>query len=298
MISPDSDAGPLVPDESGLAIAEVSRVLGVPMPTLRSWELRYSIPEMPRGSGKHRRYYYDQLHALRLMRDEIARGQRAGDAARAVKAELDSSGPARAFVDRFLAASLEADRSAQLAALDEAKSQLGLLRCFDDVVLPAMRQVGVWWQTGRCEVTDEHVATALVRSWIASVNATAPPADSRAPLLLACGPGDLHTIGLEALDAVLRSRARSTRYLGPQVQIAPLLAEVASVRPPAVVLVSHLATGRRRCVEAMQALHDRSVPVFYAGNAFVSRRARSGVPGVYLGGTLTTAITGLDEAGN
>jgi hypothetical protein len=252
---------------------------------------------MPRGSGKHRRYYYDQLHALRLMRDQICRGLRAGDAARAVKAELESSGPARGFVDRFLAASLRADRSAQLAALDDAWAAMGLLRCFDEVVLPAMRQVGVWWQTGRCDVTDEHVATALTRSWISSANAAAPPAGSRAPLMLACGPGDLHTIGLEALDCVLRSQARPTRYLGAQVQTTTLLAEVASSRPSAVVLVSHLATGRRRCVETMQALHDQSVPVFYAGNAFASRRAQTGVPGVYLGGTLTSALTGLDEAG-
>lgn len=66
-------------------IADVSRLLQVPMPTLRSWELRYDIPSRTQTSGQHRRYTPQQMQALRMMRDEIARGRRAGDAARSVR---------------------------------------------------------------------------------------------------------------------------------------------------------------------------------------------------------------------
>jgi len=73
----------------GLSIRTVSEALGVPAPTLRSWELRYGLPTTLRSSGGHRRYSEEALNELRLMRDEVARGRRAGDAARAVRVLLD-----------------------------------------------------------------------------------------------------------------------------------------------------------------------------------------------------------------
>ena len=46
-----------------------------------------------------------------------------------------------------------------------------------------------------------------------------------------------------------------------------------------VVVVSHLATGRLRAVESIRTVHELGIEVFYAGNAFTSPRSRRGVPG-------------------
>ena len=74
-----------VGDPRGVPIKDVVQMLDVSMPTLRSWELRYGIPTLGRGPGRHRRYQPAEVNALRLMRDEIARGQ---DAAAAVQSVL------------------------------------------------------------------------------------------------------------------------------------------------------------------------------------------------------------------
>ena len=147
----------------GLPIAEVSRQLGVPMPTLRSWELRYGIPPTVRSFGKHRRYSPSELHTLRLMRDEIARGRRASLAADAVRELLEITGPAAEHIAAILDASERSDPVAVRAHLSEAHAALGLGPCLDDVLLPAMQQVGLWWQTGRCTVEDEHLTTEAAR---------------------------------------------------------------------------------------------------------------------------------------
>ncbi|MBC7595031.1 MAG: MerR family transcriptional regulator, partial [Kineosporiaceae bacterium] len=81
------------PVEHGPAIKQVSELLGIPAPTLRSWERRYGVPVTSRSSGGHRRYAEDELNQLRLMRDEIARGKRAADAALAVMLLLDQNNP-------------------------------------------------------------------------------------------------------------------------------------------------------------------------------------------------------------
>src|ERR1700710_118806 len=117
------------PGFPGLPIAEVSRQLGVPMPTLRSWELRYQMPASVRGAGKHRRYTPAELHGLRLMRDQIARGKRASLAAASVRELLGLSGPPADYVADILGAAEQSDPIAVRAHLSRAQAALGLGSC-------------------------------------------------------------------------------------------------------------------------------------------------------------------------
>ena len=279
----------------GLPIAEVSRQLGVPMPTLRSWELRYGIPPTERSFGKHRRYSPAELHMLRLMRDEIARGRRASLAADAVRDLLEITGPAAEHIDAILAASERSDPMAVRTHLSEAHDDLGLGPCLDDVLLPAMQQVGLWWQTGRCTVEDEHLTTEAARAWLESLSSSAPAPDRPASIVLACGPTDLHTIGLEALCVLLRYDRWSCRLLGARTSVPAMAAAINATGADAVVIVSHLNTGRARAVQSLRAAHDEGARVFYAGNAFTAPRSRRNLPGKYLGTRLQDACKLIDS---
>ena len=98
-----------------LTIQQASSLLTIPVSTLRSWERRYDIPMTSRTSGGHRRYNDLAMDELRLMRDEIARGKRAGDAAVSARLLLQPAEPARRFIDAFLdaAQAMEPRRSEQ-----------------------------------------------------------------------------------------------------------------------------------------------------------------------------------------
>ncbi len=67
------------------SIGAVSKMLGIPAQTLRSWEDRYGevIPE--RSTGGQRLYSRDQVDELRFVLDEIERGMQPGDAHRMLK---------------------------------------------------------------------------------------------------------------------------------------------------------------------------------------------------------------------
>jgi methanogenic corrinoid protein MtbC1 len=265
------------------------------MTTLRSWELRYNIPERVRTAGTHRRYSPAELHALRLMRDEIARGTRASLAAKSVRELLGVSGAAADFVDDILAASERSDPAAVRDHLSRAHAALGLPVCLDDVLLPAMKQVGLWWQTGRCDVEQEHLTTEVARAWMEALVACAPEPASHTPIVLACGPTDLHTIGLEAMATLLRYRRWACRSLGARTSVPALTTAVRATGARAVVVVSHLNTGRKRAVQSLRATTDLGTAVFYAGNAFSSPRSRRNLPGTYLGGRLDDACDLIDS---
>ena len=293
MISVARNASPV---GNGPAIRQVSESLGIPAPTLRSWERRYGIPATSRSSGGHRRYAEDELNQLRLMRDEIARGKRAGDAALAVMLLLDQSNPELVWINRVLAASEQANATKIRAVLDQARNELGLATTIDDVLMPVMRQIGAWWETGRCDLAKEHLMTETARRWLARLTVLMPAVTYAPPIMLACGPRDEHTVGLEALAALLAEERRGCRVLGARTSELRLVMAVSATSAAAVVVVSQLHTQRRVAVDALRAVDKTGCPVFYAGNAFAFPGERQNVPGTYLGDSISMASTLILES--
>lgn len=279
----------------GPRIRDVSELLGIPAPTLRSWERRYGVPTTTRSVGGHRRYALEDLQQLRLMRDEVARGLRASDAARAVRLLLDQDNPSMGRITRLLDASERSDAVALRAVLDESRVELGLGVTIDQVVMPAMRQVGAWWESGRCGVAQEHHTTETIRGWFARLTTLSAARTGESPILLACGPRDQHTVGLEALGALLAELHRSSRSMGARTSQEALVAAAVATDAAAVVVVSHLRAQRRPAVEALLAVARTGTPTFYAGNAFSFPAQRLGVPGTYLGTSLSVAAGTIVE---
>jgi DNA-binding transcriptional MerR regulator len=281
-------ADPNGPDpEVVLTIQDVSRLLQIPAPTIRSWERRYGLPTASRSNGGHRRYTAEQLAVLHRMRDEIARGHPAIEAAALVKAAQNRS--PHPMVVGFLRAAHDLDPAGIGQVLDAAHSSLGLGLTVDEILLPALRELGRWWETGRCDVAHEHLATQCVQAWLAHISRSAPHPRPPRPVLLSCGPRDHHTLGLEAMGALLRRRGLDCRLLGARTPAESLSVAVQETKPAAVIVVSHLSLARRSAIEALRSAQRDDAACFYAGNAFRSPPSRSGAPGTYLGDNLSEA---------
>ena len=271
-------------DQTQLPIASVSSLLGIPIPTIRSWERRYGFPVPSRTQGKHRRYSVDEVDQLRRVRDEITRGHNARQAVDVVRRSTTEGRPRTELLDRFLVASMHLDPSQLREILTEGTEQLGVEHTIRDVALPAMREMGSRWKAGVCDTAHEHLATEAVRVWLARQSVMAPPAFRPYPLILACGPKDLHTIGLESFGVVLARRGWSVRTLGALTPVSSLVAAVRAAEARGAVVTSQRSVTRRAAVEAIHAV-DRlpGVEAFYAGAGFGPATARKDVPGTYLG---------------
>ena len=133
-------------------------------------------------------------------------------------------------------------------------------------------------------------------AWLDRRSAFAPAPTRPRPILLACGPSDLHTIGLESTAVLLRYQGWPCRVLGARTSTVTLAAAARAAAVAGVVVVSHLATGRLRAVESIRAIDDLGIEVFYAGNAFSTPRSRRGVPGRYLGVGIADACAQADPS--
>jgi methylmalonyl-CoA mutase cobalamin-binding subunit len=264
-----------------LGIKAVSELLGVPAPTIRSWERRYALLTADRSAGGHRLYRDGDLVVLRRMRDEVAGGRAAADAAAIATAGV--AGTAEGLRDALLNDAGRLDGRAIIRTLDRGRDLLGLERAVDNVLLPAMREIGRLWSVGLRDVAHEHLATAAVHAWLARVRLDAPPASRPGSVVLACGPHDAHTLGLDCLAALLEHRGVDCRLLAARTPADSLVLAVQQAEATAAVVVSYLARCRPAAVTAIRGVAQTPARVYYAGAAFQHQRARLGLPGTYLG---------------
>jgi methanogenic corrinoid protein MtbC1 len=280
---------------SGMSISAVSVMLDIPVPTIRSWELRYGVPTPARTGGKHRRYSMAEILELRTLRDEIAKGSRAADAARKIKNLALAEQPGGDLVAAILEAALSFDSETVRAVLDDAHDRLGVEQVVQHVALPVLRDIGTLWEAGKCDVANEHLASQEIRSWMNAKLARARAKTTRGPLILATGPKDQHTLGLEGFYLILTHRGWSCRVLGGQTPTESLVKIVEDTKPLAIILSSHMNSSRRDAAASIRAVAHLA-PTFYAGNAFGSLKNRDGLAATYLAEDLPAAADRLEAA--
>lgn len=282
--------------QTPLPIAAASSLLGIPIPTIRSWERRYGFPVPSRTQGLHRRYAIEEVEHLRMMRDEITRGHSAREAVEIVRSASIQRVPRAVLLDQFLEAAMRLDPVRLRKTLTEGAEHLGIEHTIREIALPAMREMGSRWKAGVCDTAHEHLATEAVRVWLARQSAMAPAPFRPFQLVLACGPKDLHTIGLEAFGVVLARRGWSIRTLGALTPISSLVAAVRAAEARGAVVASQRSVTRRAAIDAIGAVDAISgVEAFYAGAAFGPASARKDAPGTYLGDDIVEAAEILER---
>ncbi|CAN5642204.1 hypothetical protein BH23CHL8_BH23CHL8_23680 [soil metagenome] len=176
----------------------------------------------------------------------------------------------KAFVDALLGSRL-ADTRAELLALVEQGAQPRDL--YLGVLSPALEEVGHRWQMGLATVAQEHLATAIVSSLMASLAARldeSPPVGGR--IVLASTEGELHAVGIRMMADFLEGDGWDVRFLGADTPRAELLGFVVDVRPEVVGLSTALTTHLAAAREAVADVHalDAAPVVLVGGQAYAS----------------------------
>lgn len=147
--------------------------------------------------------------------------------------------------------------------------------------------------TGLCESAQQLMATEAIRTWLNHRGSFAPPPQEIGPILLACGPRDRDTVGLESLALLLRFHRWPCRVLGARISTFTLTIATQAADAVGVVVMSTESRGLQQAVAALLAVDALGIPVFFAGNAFEPEHSRRQLPGRYLGTRMGGACTQL-----
>lgn len=119
---------------------------------------------------------------------------------------------------------------------------LQLPELYQQVIAPAMHEIGTLWETGALTVADEHLSTELTNRVLEALR---PPPGSRGKTkgraLLAAVEGERHALGLRMTADILEDNGFETLYLGADVPTAALLQAVTVVKPDLVGLGATLS---------------------------------------------------------
>ncbi|CAM5499200.1 transcriptional regulator [Streptomyces spiroverticillatus] len=272
------------PPTPGLTTGDVARRLGVAPTTLRSWDRRYGIGPAVRDDGRHRRWTPADVDLLERMCALTARGVPPAEAARLAREATDaaegtparphphpplfsppdplpeiptprppSSGIPVRTVRGLRNAAVRLDSPLIDGLLTSTVNSHGLVGSWEGAMAPALRAIGRTWATSGDAAGERYVEAEHLLSWHIStaLRRNAPvknPGDDEQPVLLACLPGEMHTLALEALAATLSERGVPVRMFGAAVPLRALTEAVRRTGPRAVVLWSQTRPTADRAV--------------------------------------------------
>lgn len=97
-------------------------------------------------------------------------------------------------VDRYIRLALEPDLAGLARLLDETIEEVGPLAGYDELVRPALVEVGRRWERDELTVGDEHLITALTEQVLTDLSRRHTGSDHVA--VVACTPANRHRVGL------------------------------------------------------------------------------------------------------
>lgn len=244
-------------DEPRHPIQVVARRTGLTADVIRAWERRHGAVA-PRRSPTSRRLYSDtEVERLLLLRRATMLGRRIGDVAKLASTDLaglveadeaastSTPQPRRQTAEDPLAqghlgACLDAVRALDAARLESILSSAALVLSstvlIEQVVVPLMRSVGDGWREGSIRVSQEHLATVLVRSLLSTLRATLGRSNQGPDVVVTTPTGQLHELGALVAAVTAASAGWRVTYLGPSLPADEIAAAAAQRKARAVAL--------------------------------------------------------------
>jgi DNA-binding transcriptional MerR regulator len=288
-----------------LRIGELSRRSGVSPELLRAWERRYGVLRPTRSPGGLRLYSLEDLERVRRMREHLAEGLAAAEAAALSTAPATDEAAAPALhpgaVRRELTEALERfDEASTHAILDRLLAAATLDSVLDEVLLPYLNELGARWASGEITPGQEHFASNLLRGRLLGLargwgHGLGPRA------LLACPPGERHDLGLVAFGLALRARGWRIGYLGSDTPLGSV-EQAARFLDPEVIVLSAVTAERFEPVldEVRELARHHRVCLGGAGASTIDVEALGAIPlanGLVAEANRLTAIVSTPRAG-
>lgn len=225
-----------------LTIGQVVASLNQEFPDVTPSSLRFlereGLVEPERTPGGHRLYSDRHIKQVRRIkewqRDRLSLAE-IKERIEAANSLPDHSEIARAFVDL---AALGHGPQARRAILSAYEAGMPFSEIYDDVLRPALYEVGQRWQAGDLTIGQEHEISGIVRDLIGELSAHTERPDAPAEIILAaCVAGETHDLGLRMVSHLLETEGYAVHFLGANVPPESII-EGINMRQATLVLLS------------------------------------------------------------
>lgn len=237
-------------------IKYVAQRTGLSVHRIRAWERRYQAVA-PERTATHRRLYSESdIRRLQLLRQAIDDGHRIskighleGDDLMKLVNRSPMAGPSSAatvslegkpgqkeLVRMAFRAVEELDAHALEAVLLQAQISLPRRRLIEGFLVTLFQKIGKGWVQGTLGMTHEHMASALVRSFLGANLREIMPIPGAAGIVVATLSGQRHELGAMSVALAAADAGWQPLYLGPDLPAEAIAAAVAQTRATVVAI--------------------------------------------------------------
>lgn len=300
-----------LPDDPKFTIRIVAVQTGIQPVTLRAWERRHEVLNPHRAGNRYRLYSERDVAILRWLKHRVDEGISISNAVSELRSMTNrniwpeaipqapaqagsgSSAPPAHYANQLYNALIRHDESRAGELLRDAHGWYDLMIVWQEILVPALREIGEAWYHGKIRITTEHFASAYLRGKLLSLLQAYPTRRGAPLILVGCAPMEQHELGSLMMAVLLRSEGYRIEYLGPDIPIEDL-AEYARFENPAMIILSATSESTARELRRMQDLLQQSAPapIFaYGGAAFEFwPKLQKEIPGNYLGNSMDAAL--------
>ncbi len=307
-------------DEPTFNLKVVVKETGLRPDTLRVWERRYGLPSPDRTSGGHRLYSERDIATIKWL---MARRKEGMSISRAVDlwhsqvgegqdplapAGLGLAAAGAPFSHPAGGATLDELRQDWVDAclsFDEQRAEQTLTYAFAlypaelvclELIQRGVASLGDGWYRGEVTVHQEHFTSSLAMRRLNALVMAAPPPSRPGRVLVACPPGEEHTLSPLLLTLLLRRRGWDVMFLGANVPRAKLESTLATTRPQLVILSAQQMHTAAQMLDMATVLLREGVPLAFGGLPFnLLPDLRERVPGHFLGVRLEDAVYAVER---
>ncbi len=238
------------------SIGAVAKRTGLSTYLIRAWEKRYSATEPARTETGRRLYSDQEINRLTLLKRATEMGESIGQIAKLSDEALknlvatgqnpafisagEPSGDNQNVISKLLDDCIDSVRNLDADALKNvltyatvAVSKPVLL---EKILGPLLCKIGDLWREGRLRVVHEHLASAIVRTFLGNLASTYRPSNNSPAIVITTPIGQWHEFGaLMAAISILRAGWRAV-YLGPNIPAEEIASAVVSNHARAAAL--------------------------------------------------------------
>jgi len=224
-------------------IKVVSQMTGLSVFVIRAWEKRYDVVRPERTETNRRLYSEEDIEKLKLLNNAINKGHSIGGIAHLSVSELRSilernstalNVPTELSKEKFfdtesiLKNCMEAVKSYDGKKLStillKASSKMSQPQLIENLIIPLVYEIGDLWHEGDIRVANEHLASAIIRSFLTSLIEQHIPSEN-APIIISATPrGQDHELGALIAGVTAASVGYKVIYLGPNLPVEEIAA--------------------------------------------------------------------------
>lgn len=259
------------------SISDIESLIGIKAHTIRAWETRYNLVPPKRTPTNIR--YYDESD-LKMLLNIVALNENGYKISRIAKlskqqiqdlvVQLNADwGNENVQLMNLSNATLRYDEKEFSKILSGCIKEMGLINVMDRVLFPFMKRVGMLWQTGTIDPSQEHFAANLIRDRIiVEIDKLQKPVKEK-PLrfLLFLPEAEMHETGLLFTRYLLKKCGHETLYLGAEIPYTDIRKVIESYQPDyAFIVLTSLNLGKDINKIIAKVMDHVNVPLLVGGS--------------------------------